>query len=144
MARALALYDMRVVELLESSGVFAVPVLAAHAVYLADFEREMLAAYGVTTVQCPVTHMRFGYGVKPVLDLLAAGVNVALGTDGAASTGGLDMLQEARVAALIQKLAGRDPTLLAGDLPLRLATQNGARGLGFDAQRGVGAVAPPI
>ncbi len=130
-ARSLALYDMRLVELLESSGVFEVPVLAAHSVHLADFERGILAVKGATAVQCPTTHMRFGYGVAPVLDLLAAGVNVALGTDGAASTGGLDMLQEARNAALIQKLAGRDATRLPGDLPLRLATQNGARGMGF-------------
>ena len=103
------------------------PVLAAHAIYLADFERAMMAARGATAVQCPTTHMKLGYGVAPVPALLADGVNVALGTDGAGSTGHLDMFQEARHAALIQKLAAADATAMPGDLALRLATQNGAR-----------------
>ena len=105
--RSLALHDLRLVELLEANGVFEVPVLAAHAIHLADFERAMMAASGATAVQCPTTHMKLGYGVTPVPALLADGVNVALGTDGAASTGRLDMFQEARHAALIQKFSAR-------------------------------------
>jgi len=137
--RSLALYDLRLVELLEANGVFEVPVLAAHAIHLADFERAMMAAGGATAVQCPTTHMKMGYGVTPVPALLADGVNVALGTDGAASSGRLDMFQEARHAALIQKFSAGDATALPGDLALRLATQNGARALGFGAS---GAIAP--
>ena len=129
--RSLALYDMRPVELLEANGLFEVPVLAAHAIYLADFEREMMAARGATAVQCPTTHMKFGYGVAPVPALLADGVNVALGTDGAGSSGHQDMFQEARLAALIQKSAAHDATVMPGDVALRLATQGGARALGF-------------
>ena len=90
-------------------------------------------------MQCPTTHMKMGYGVTPVPALLADGVNVALGTDGAASTGRLDMFQEARHAALIQKFSARDATAMSGDLALRLATQNGARALGFGAS---GAIVP--
>jgi 5-methylthioadenosine/S-adenosylhomocysteine deaminase len=138
-ARALALYDLRLVEILEANGVFDVPVIAAHAIHLADFEREMMAAGGATAVQCPTTHLKMGYGVTPVPALLADGVNVALGTDGAASTGRLDMFQEARHAAMIQKFSAGDPTRLPGDLALRLATQNGARALGF---AGSGEIAP--
>jgi len=137
--RSLVLYDLRLVELLEANGVFEVPVLAAHAIHLAPFERAMMAAGGATAVQCPTTHMKLGYGVTPVPALLADGVNVALGTDGAASTGRLDMFQEARHAALIQKFSARDATAMPGDLALRLATQNGARALGFGAS---GAIAP--
>jgi 5-methylthioadenosine/S-adenosylhomocysteine deaminase len=129
--RSLALYDLRPVELLEANGVFEVPVLAAHAICLADFEREIMAARGATAVQCPTTHMKLGYGVTPVPALLSAGVNVALGTDGAGSSVLLDMFQEARLAALIQKMSARDATVMPGDLPLRMATENGARGLGF-------------
>ena len=70
-------------------------------------------------------------GVTPVPALLAKGVNVALGTDGTASSNDLNMLKEARLAALIQKLHHRDPELMPGDLPLRMATQNGARALGW-------------
>jgi 5-methylthioadenosine/S-adenosylhomocysteine deaminase len=130
-ARSLALHDLRPVELLEANGVLEVPVLAAHAIHLADFEREILAARGATVVQCPTTHMKLGYGVTPVPALLADGANVALGTDGAASSGLLDMFQEARHAALIQKLNAADATAMPGELALRLATQNGARALGF-------------
>jgi 5-methylthioadenosine/S-adenosylhomocysteine deaminase len=119
--------------------VFEVPVLAAHANHLAPFERAMMAAGGATAVQCPTTHMKLGYGVTPVPALLADGVNVALGTDGAASTGRLDMFQEARHATLIQKFSARDATAMPGDLGLRLATQNGARALGFSTS---GAIAP--
>jgi 5-methylthioadenosine/S-adenosylhomocysteine deaminase len=83
--------------------------------------------------------MKMGYGVTPVPALLADGVNVALGTDGAASTGCLDMFLEARHAALIQKFSAGDATAMPGDLSLRLATQNGARALGFSTS---GAIAP--
>lgn len=129
--RSLALYDLRPVEMLAANGVFEAPVLAAHAIHLAAFERAMLATAGATAVQCPTTHMKLGYGVMPAPALLADGVNVALGTDGAASTGRLDMFQEARQAALIQKFSAADATVMPGDLALRLATQGGARALGF-------------
>jgi 5-methylthioadenosine/S-adenosylhomocysteine deaminase len=75
--------------------------------------------------------MKLGMGVTPVPALRAASVNVALGTDGPASNNALSMLQEARHAALIQKLSLGDPELMVGDLALRMATQNGARALGF-------------
>ena len=82
-------------------------------------------------VQCPNCHMKLGMGVTPVPALLAKGVNVALGTDGTASSNDLNMLKEARLAALIQKLHHGDPEIMAGDLPLRMATQNGAKALGW-------------
>jgi len=93
--------------------------------------RDILAPRGVHVVQCPNCHMKLAMGTTPVPELLSAGVHVALGTDGAASNNDLDMLQEARLAALVQKHDRRDPELLAGDLPLRLATQNGALACGF-------------
>ncbi len=129
--RALALYDLSPVQLLETNGALAVPVLAAHGIYLTEVDRGILAASGATVVQCPTCHMKLGMGVTPVPALLADGVNVALGTDGAASNNALDMLQEARHAALIQKLAAHNAELLAGDVALRMATQNGARAMGF-------------
>ena len=131
-ARSQAEHGMTPVELLAKNGVFDVPVLAAHGIYLTEVDREILAARKATVVQCPTCHMKLGMGVTPVPALQKTGINVALGTDGAASNNVLDMLQEARHAALMQKLVAQDPTLLAGEAPLRLATQNGARALGFD------------
>ena len=136
---SLALYDLRLVELLEANGVFEVPVLAAHAIHLADFERAILAAGGATAVQCPTTHMKMGYGVTPVPALLADGVNVALGTDGAASTGRLDMFQEARHAALIQKFSVGDATAMPRRSGVAPGHAEWRGALGFDLS---GEIAP--
>lgn len=128
---SMAKYDRSPVEVLETNGVFDVPVIAAHCIYLNEVDRQILATHGATVVQCPNCHMKLGMGVTPAPDLLARGVNVALGTDGAASSNDLNMLKEARLAALIQKHHHADPEMLPGDLPLRMATQNGARALGW-------------
>ena len=130
-ANSLALHDRSPVEVLETNGVFDVPVIAAHCISISEVDQEILARRDVTVVQCPNCHMKLGMGVTPVPALQAKGVNVALGTDGTASSNDLNMLKEARLAALIQKLHHRDPTVMAGDLPLRMATQNGARALGW-------------
>jgi 5-methylthioadenosine/S-adenosylhomocysteine deaminase len=130
-ARSLAEHDLTPVELLAHNGIFDVPVLAAHCIYLQQVDLEILAAHQTTVVQCPTCHMKLGMGVTPAPALLAAGVNVALGSDGPASNNALDMLQEARQAALLHKVTARDPSLLAGDLPLRMAARHGARALGF-------------
>ncbi|MER2598066.1 MAG: amidohydrolase [Caldilineales bacterium] len=128
---SLARYDRTPVELLEANGVFDVPVIAAHGIAINAVDQAILARHRATVVQCPNCHMKLGMGVTPVPALQALGVNVALGTDGPASSNDLNMLKEARLAALIQKLHHRDPELMAGDLPLRMATQNGARALGW-------------
>jgi 5-methylthioadenosine/S-adenosylhomocysteine deaminase len=100
---------------------------------------DIFQAKGVNVVQCPNCHMKLGMGVTPVPELLARGVNVALGTDGPASNNDLDMLEEARLATLMQKNHHLDPVALPAELTLRLATQNGARALGFPQS---GVVAP--
>ncbi len=138
-ARSKAEHGMTPVELLAKNGVFDVPVLLAHGIYLDPIDYEILAANTATVVQCPTCHMKLGMGVTPVPALQAAGIRVALGTDGTASNNALDMLQEARHAALIQKLAASDPTLLPGDAALRLATQHGAWAMGFSLS---GEIAP--
>jgi len=125
-------YDRTPVQVLEANGIFNVPTIAAHCIYLQEWEmREILAEWGVHVVQCPNCHMKLGMGTTPVPELLDCGVNVALGTDGAASNNDMDMLEEARLASLVQKHDRRDPEVLPGDLALRLATQNGARAMGF-------------
>jgi 5-methylthioadenosine/S-adenosylhomocysteine deaminase len=134
-----AKYDRSPVELLEANGVFDVPTIAAHCICVNAVDQAILASRGVTVVQCPNGHMKLGMGVTPVPALLAQGVNVALGTDGTASSNDLNMLKEARLAALIQKLHHADPEVMPGDLPLRLATQNGAKALGWSDS---GVIAP--
>lgn len=116
---------------LESLGFFDVPTIAAHCIYLTEEDKEILRQKRVNVVQCPGCHMKLGMGVTPVPELLARGINVALGTDGPASNNDLDMLQEARLASLMQKNYLRNPVALSGDSVLRLATQNGAKAMGF-------------
>ncbi len=124
---------------LESLGFFDVPTIAAHCIYLTEEDKEILRQRRVNVVQCPGCHMKLGMGVTPVPELLARGINVALGTDGPASNNDLDMLQEARLASLMQKNYLRDPVALPGDSVLRLATQNGAKAMGFPES---GVIAP--
>jgi 5-methylthioadenosine/S-adenosylhomocysteine deaminase len=134
-----ARYDLTPVELLDRNGILDVPVLAAHAIYVSAVDIEILAAKQVAVVQCPTCHMKLGMGVTPVPVMQESGVNVALGTDGPASNNALSMLQEARHAALIQKLHLADAGAMPGDMVLRMATQAGAHALGFPSS---GQVAP--
>jgi 5-methylthioadenosine/S-adenosylhomocysteine deaminase len=138
-ADSLARHGATPVAFLDRIGLFDVPAIAAHCIYLDEGDLDILQRKGVHVVQCPNCHMKLGMGVTPVPEMLARGIHVALGTDGAASNNDLDMLEEARLAALLQKNHHRDPEVLPGELALRLATQAGARALGFPES---GAVAP--
>ena len=97
---------------------------------LTDAEIGTLAQANVNVIHCPESNLKLASGICPVPKLLAAKVNVALGTDGAASNNDLDMLGELRIAALIAKGATLDPTALPAHAALRLATLNGAKALG--------------
>ena len=112
-------------------GLLDRPSLAAHCLYLTEADMDILAKKGTPVAHCPKTYMKLSMGVAPVLDLLRRGVNVAIGTDGAASNNNLDMLESTRLAVLVQKLHSGDPQALPSLSALRLATQAGARALGF-------------
>jgi len=126
----------RPLERLAGLGLLSPRLLAVHMTQLIDGEFAALAQANATVVHCPESNLKLGSGVCPVPALLAAGVNVALGTDGAASNNDLDMLGEMRTAALLAKGAHRDPTALPAHVALRLATLNGAKALGRDAEIG--------
>ncbi|MGC8786325.1 MAG: amidohydrolase [Anaerolineae bacterium] len=136
---SLAKYGVTPVQFLEQRGILDHPTIAAHCIYITPEDMDILQAKKVSVVQCPNTHMKLGMGVTPVPELLARGVNVALGTDGPASNNDLDMLEEVRLATLLQKDHHLDPVILPAEQTLRLATQNGARALGFPES---GAIAP--
>jgi len=108
------------------------PLLAAvHMTQLEAEEIDMLAARGVSVVHCPESNLKLASGLCPLSKLLASGVNVALGTDGAASNNDLDMFGEMRTAALLAKgVAQRADVVNAAEV-LRMATLNGARALGL-------------
>ncbi|MCZ7567916.1 MAG: amidohydrolase [Ardenticatenaceae bacterium] len=126
-------YGRTLVAHVDHLGLFDVPgpILCAHCIYVNELDRQILTIRGANVVQCPNCHMKLAMGVTPVLDLLARGVNVALGTDGAGSNNNLDMLEEAQLAGLIQKQHLGDAQVLPGDSVLRLATRHGALATGF-------------
>jgi len=87
-------------------------------------------------VHCPVSNMKLGCGIAPVAALIQGGVNVAFGTDGAASNNRVDLFSEMRTAALLAKVATGDPSALPAQQALRAATLSGARALGLDERIG--------
>jgi len=123
-------------EWLEELEVFSVPVVAAHCVHVSEKDIEILAAHGATAVHCPTSNLRLACGIAPVQEMLDGGVNVALGTDGAASAGDLNMIEEMRLAALLAKVRADDPAALPAAEALRCATSRGAAALGLGKELG--------
>jgi 5-methylthioadenosine/S-adenosylhomocysteine deaminase len=112
------------------------PVVAAHCVHITEPDIAILAEKQVGVSHCPGSNMKLASGVAPVPKLLEAGATVGLGTDGPASNNNLDLLEEARLAALLHKVVGEDPTLVPAPTALEMATVGGARALGIDGSVG--------
>lgn len=120
------------VERLAAVGLLDVsPVLAAHCVHVTDSDIATLVEKQVGISHNPGSNMKLASGTAPVPKMLASGAIVGLGTDGPASNNNLDMIEEARLAALIHKLAQAEPTLITAPEALAMATREGARALGL-------------
>lgn len=117
---------------LNDLGIFDQPSIAAHAIYVNDDDIEILRAKHVSVAACPKTHLKLAMKTTRIVDLLRAGVHVALGTDGAASNNALDMLEVARLAALLQKHDTGDATVLPSAQTLHIASRHGALAMGFN------------
>ena len=129
-------HGVRPLQRLERLGLLSERLIAVHAVHLNDQEIAQLGRVGASVVHCPVSNLKLANGLARVPAMLAAGVNVALGTDGAASNNRLDMFDEARLAALLAKSVAGDATMLPAALALECATINGARALGLEQRIG--------
>jgi 5-methylthioadenosine/S-adenosylhomocysteine deaminase len=127
---------------LQKLGLLNSRLLADHGVVLSDADMDLLAAAAAGVAHCPESNMKLASGIAPVVDLLARGVPVGLGTDGCASNNNLDLLQEMDTAAKLQKVRHLDPTALPASQTLDMATINGARILGLDQE--VGALMPGL
>src|SRR5699024_956780 len=117
-------------------GLLNPSLLAVHMTQLTDAEIALCAQHGVNVLHSPESNLKLASGLCPVQELLDAGVNVALGTDGAASNNDLDMLGEMRTAALIGKIAASDATAMSADTVLHRCTLAGARALGMEDEIG--------
>jgi 5-methylthioadenosine/S-adenosylhomocysteine deaminase len=129
-------YGRRPVAHLENLGMLSSRFIADHCVALDEADMDLLAARGVEVVHNPESNMKLASGIAPVPRLIELGVNIALGTDGCASNNDLDLFGEMDTCAKLHKLATLDPTVLPAGTVLRMATQNGAKALGFEGKIG--------
>ncbi len=128
---AFAEKGQRPMQRLHELGLVNDSLIAVHATQLNDDEIALLAQVGASIVHCPESNLKLASGFCPVAKCLAAGVNVALGTDGAASNNDLDMLGEMRTAALLGKAVAKNASAIPAMTALRMATINGAKALGL-------------
>lgn len=135
-AEARRLHGRSWVHVLGDIGLISPQLQAVHMTQLEDDEIRLLANHGASVIHCPNANMKLADGTCPLTRLVANGVNVAIGTDGAAANNSLDVLADARTAALLAKLQAGDPTVAAAPDMLARATLGGARALGREAQLG--------
>ncbi|MBS1223761.1 MAG: N-ethylammeline chlorohydrolase [Proteobacteria bacterium] len=135
-ARFQAQHGCRPLERLDQLGLLSPRLLAVHMTQIEPPEIERLARAGAHVAHCPESNLKLASGFCPTARLDAAGVNVAIGTDGAASNNDLDVFGELRAAALLGKGVAGDPSVLPAARVLRMATLNGARALGLGDETG--------
>jgi 5-methylthioadenosine/S-adenosylhomocysteine deaminase len=125
-------HGQRSIQRLHELGLLSPRLLAVHMTQLTEDEITLLSAQGVHIVHCPESNLKLASGFCPVNELLQQNINVALGTDGAASNNDLDMLGEMRTAALLAKGTSGKSSVLPAHQALEMATINGAKALGID------------
>jgi len=129
-------YGKTPIELLHSYNLLDSGTILAHCVKLSDHEIALLSESSTNVVHCPESNLKLGSGIARIADMIAAGVNVCIGTDGAASNNDLNLLGEIRTAALLQKGYYENPELLTTMQALEMATINGAAAYGIDKKLG--------
>jgi len=139
-ADSLKQHGVRPLSRLEKAGLPGPGLIAVHSVHLDDSEIELYARHGCSVAHCPSSNLKLASGVAPVAALLRAGVNIGLGTDGAASNNRLDLFSEMRLAAMLAKGSSGDPTVMPAHQALECATLGGARALGLQSR--IGSITP--
>ena len=125
-------YGCTPVKYVEQAGIFDVPCIAAHCVRVNEADRAILKQHNVNVVTNPASNMKLGNGFAPVPELVNTGINVCLGTDGAASNNAQNMFREMGLLSLIHKGTHNTPQCISAAQSLRMATANGARALGLN------------
>ena len=117
-------------------GVLGSNTQCVHMTQINDADLELLASSGAHIVHCPESNLKLASGLCPVQKLIDGGINVTIGTDGAASNNDLDLFGELKTAAMIAKVVAGDASALSAHLALEMATMNGARALGRNHELG--------
>lgn len=129
-------YGTTSTKLLEDAGVFEVPVISAHNIYLTPEDIEIFAKHRVGAVFCPVSNLKLASGIPDILPFLEAGIPTAFGTDGAESNNALDLLHDAKIGTLLQKTIHRDATVFPALQTLSMLTVSPAEIIGLGSRIG--------
>jgi 5-methylthioadenosine/S-adenosylhomocysteine deaminase len=129
-------YGKTPMQMLEERGVFDVPTLAAHCVHLTDGDFEILKRRDISVAHCPSSNLKLGSGIADVPRMLAEGINVTIGTDGASSNSNLNFVEEMHLTSMIHKGNQMNPLVVNAKEVLRMATVNGAKATGFGNEVG--------
>ena len=135
-ADSLKLYGCRPLQRLDDLGVLLPQTQLVHMTQIDDEDIRLIQDNNCHVVHCPESNLKLASGFCPVGKLIDAGINVAIGTDGAASNNDLDLFGELKTAALLAKAVADDASVLDAHAALRMATINGAKALGWDDQIG--------
>ena len=125
---------------LKRLGLLGPGFIGVHAIHIDELDLELLAATGCSVAHCPTSNLKLGGGIAPVARMRQSGINVGLGTDGAASNNRLDMFGEMRLAALLAKGSTGDASTLPAHAALRMATLDAANALGLGGE--IGSITP--
>lgn len=129
-------YGLTEIELLKSIDFLSPNVLAAHCIHLTQREMQIVAKHNVKVAYNPTANMKLAQGIPKIKNLTDLGITVGIGTDGPASNNSLDMIEEMKTAALLQKIYYMDPTVLLARQVLIMATIDGAKALGLEENVG--------
>ena len=132
----LNMYQKTPINVLHSHGLLDEHTILAHCVIVDQDEIQLIKKTGTNIVHCPESNLKLGSGIAPIAAMLDEGINICLGTDGAASNNDLDLLSELRTAVLLQKGFNHDPELLPTRQALEMITINGAKAYHLDSMIG--------
>lgn len=135
-AESMLQYGVRPLRRLADVGLLGPNLTAAHCVHLELSEMDLLTEHGCHVAHCPTSNLKLGSGIAPMQKLLDQGLNIGLGTDGAASNNRLDMFAEMRLAALLAKGTSNNAAMLPAAQALQMATLNAAKALGLEENIG--------
>lgn len=117
-------------------GILGPKTLLAHCCWITPYEIEILKKTGTSIAHCPVSNMKLASGIAPVVEALDAGVFVGIGSDGVKENNNLDILEEMKFAAVLQKLNHLNPKIMPAEEVIKLATIYGAKAIGMDNEIG--------
>ena len=125
-------YGKRPFKYIEETGLFDVPAIAAHCVWLDDEDFAIMKKHNIAVAHNPASNMKLASGIAPVPRMLKEGITVGLGTDGTSSNNKLDMLEEIRLAAILHKVNELDPLSVPAAEALKMGTETGAKAIWLD------------